>query len=256
MIISRYFDHFWKMTMSLVPALMLMLFSGCAVGPDYQRPEATIIPEAYVGPGNDWKVATPLADFPRGNWWEIFGEAELNQLEADAMSANQDLKAAVSRFAQARASANVAESALYPRLGFSVQPVDQRDSKHRPVGGKPDQTYDTLPVPFDFSYEIDLWGRVKRSVEAATAQVEASADDVESIKLSMQAEVAADFISLRILDADKALLLSSIAVYRKSLELVRNLRAGGMVSDLENSGGSKRRSIKCISSRVIRLKIS
>ena len=137
MIISRYFDHFWKMTMSLVPALMLMLFSGCAVGPDYQRPEATIIPEAYVGPGNDWKVATPLADFPRGNWWEIFGEAELNQLEADAMSANQDLKAAVSRFAQARASANVAESALYPRLGFSVQPVDQRDSKHRPVGGKP-----------------------------------------------------------------------------------------------------------------------
>ena len=233
MIISRYFDHFWKITMSHVPALMLMLFSGCAVGPDYQRPEATIIPEAYVGPGNDWKVATPLADFPRGNWWEIFGEAELNQLEADAMSANQDLKAAVSRFAQARASANVAESALYPRLGFSVQPVDQRDSKHRPVGGKPDQTYDTLTVPFDFSYEIDLWGRVKRSVEAATAQAEASADDVESIKLSMQAEVAADFISLRILDADKALLLSSIAVYRKSLELVRNRRAGGMVSDLD-----------------------
>ncbi|MBI5589023.1 MAG: efflux transporter outer membrane subunit [Deltaproteobacteria bacterium] len=227
------FDHFVSMAQGLVLVLTLMLFSGCAVGPDYQRPEATTIPDAYVGPGQDWKIAAPRADLPRGNWWEIFGDAELNQLEADAMAANQDLKVAVSRFAQARAAANVAESALYPRLGFSVQPVDQRDSKHRPVGGKPDQTYDTLTVPFDFSYEIDLWGRVKRSVEAATAQAEASADDVESIKLSLQAEVAADFITLRTLDADKALLISSIEVYRKSLELVRNRRAGGMVSDLD-----------------------
>jgi multidrug efflux system outer membrane protein len=102
-------------------------------------------------------------------------------------------------------------------LGISALQVDQRDSKHRPVGGNPDQTYDTLTVPFDFSYEIDLWGRVKHSVEAATAQVEASADDVESIMLSLQAEVAANFITLHALDADKALLLSSIEVYRKSL---------------------------------------
>jgi len=217
----------------LVPALTLMLFSGCAVGPDYQRPEATIIPDAFVGPGNDWKIAAPQAHLPRGNWWEIFGDPELNQLEADAMAANQDLKMAVSRFAQARAVANIAESALFPRLGVSVLQVDQRDSLHRPVGGKPDQTYDTLTVPFDFSYEIDLWGRVKRSVEAAAAQVEASADDVESIMLSLQAEVAANFIALRALDADKALLLSSIEVYRKSLKLVQSRRAGGMVSDLD-----------------------
>ncbi|MFH0997541.1 MAG: efflux transporter outer membrane subunit [Pseudomonadota bacterium] len=230
---SRYFVHFLSVARSLVPALALMLFSGCAVGPDYQRPEATIIPDAYLGPGQDWKIAVPQAHLPRGNWWEIFGDPELNQLEADAMAANQDMKVAVSRFAQARAVANVAESALFPRLGISALQVDQRDSKHRPVGGKPDQTYDTLTVPFDFSYEIDLWGRIKRSVEAATAQAQAGADDVESIKVSIQAEVAANFITLRTLDADSALLLSSIAVYRKSLELVRNRRAGGMVSDLD-----------------------
>ena len=230
---SCHFDHFWNIMRGLVPALALMLFSACAVGPDYQRPDATTIPDAYVGPGNDWKVAAPQAHLPRGDWWEIFGDPELNQLEADAMAANQDLKMAVSRFAQARAVANVAESALFPRLGVSVLQVDQRDSSHRPVGGKPDQTYDTLTVPFDFSYEIDLWGRVKRSVEAATAQLEASADDVESIRLSLQAEVAANFIALRALDADKALLLSSIEVYRKSLKLVQNRRAGGMVSDLD-----------------------
>lgn len=221
------------MGQGFIPALALMLLSGCAVGPDYQRPEATIIPDAFVGTGNDWKIATPKAHIPRGNWWEIFGDPELNQLETDAMAANQDLKVAVSRFAQARAVANVAESALFPRLGVSVQQVDQRDSKHRPVGGRPDQTYDTLTVPFDFSYEIDLWGRVKRLVEAATAQAQASADDVESIKLALQAEVAANFITLRTLDADKALVLSSIDVYRKSLELVRNRRAGGMISDLD-----------------------
>jgi outer membrane protein, multidrug efflux system len=226
-------DHFWNRLRGVVPVLALMLLSGCAVGPDYQRPEAAIIPDAYVGPGQDWKIADPQAHVPRGAWWEIFGDPELNQLEADAMAANQDLKAAVSRFEQARASANVAESALFPRIGISALEVDQRDSKHRPVGGKPDQTYDTLSVPFDFSYEIDLWGRVRRSVEAATAQAQAGADDVESIKLSIQAEVAADFITLRTLDADKALLRSSIEAYRKSLDLVRNRRAGGMVSDLD-----------------------
>jgi len=230
---SCHFDHFWNIMRSLVPALALMLFSGCAVGPDYQRPEATIIPDAYVGAGHDWKIAAPQARVPRGNWWEIFGDPELNQLEADAMAANQDLKVAVSRFAQARAAANVAESALFPRIGISVLQLDQRDSNHRPVGGKPDQTYDTLTVPFDFSYEIDLWGRVKRSVEAATAQVEAGADDVESIMLSLQAEVAADFITLRALDADKALLFFSIEVYRKSLKLAQSRRDNGMDSDLD-----------------------
>ncbi len=226
-------DRFRKMAARVVSALILMLFSGCAAGPDYQRPEAGRIPEAYIGPGNDWKIAAPRAHVPKDNWWEIFEDAELTQLEADAMAANQDVKMAAARFAQARAVANVAESALFPRLGIGVFEVDQRDSKHRPVGGKPDQTYNTLTVPFDFSYEIDIWGRVKRSVESATATAQASADDVESIKLSLQAEVAADYILLRTLDADKALLLSSIDVYRKSLELVRNRRAGGMVSDLD-----------------------
>jgi multidrug efflux system outer membrane protein len=233
MIGFRRFDVFENMRRGFFSVLVMMLTSGCAVGPDYQRPEATAIPEAYAGPGSDWKIAAPRAHLPKGNWWELFGDPELDRLETDAMTANQELKVAVSRFAQARAVANVSESALFPRLGVSALPVDQRDSKHRPVGGKPGQTYDTLSVPFDFSYEIDLWGRVKHSVEAATAQAEAGADDVQSIRLSLQAEVAANFIALRTLDADKALLLSSIDVYRKSLDLVRNRRAGGMVSDLD-----------------------
>ncbi len=229
---SRFF--LTEMAQRILPALICVMISGCAaVGPDYQRPETAAVPKAYVGPGSDWKIAVPQADIPKGKWWEIFRDPVLNQLETDAADGNQDLKAAFARFTQARATADVARSSLFPRLGISVQPVDQRDSKNRPVGGKPDQTYDTLTVPFDFSYEFDLWGRVRRVVESANAQTQASADDVESVKLAIQAEIAADYLALRALDADRVLLLSSIEAYRKSLDLIQNRRAGGMVSDLD-----------------------
>lgn len=213
--------------------VVAMVVNSCAVGPDYRRPDATTIPEAYTGVSDEWKIAVPQAHLPKGNWWEIFGDPELNRLEAEAAEANQDLKAAYARFNQARANADVARSGLFPRISASFLPVEQHDSENRPVGGRPGKTYDTFTVPFDLSYELDLWGRVQRSIESAKAQVQASADDVESVKLAIQAEVAADYFAIRSLDADKTLLLSSIEVYRKSLDLVRNRRAGGMVSDLD-----------------------
>jgi len=217
----------------VLPVLTALVITGCAVGPDYRRPEATTIPSVYAGVSKEWKVATPRAHLPKGNWWKIFGDPELNKLEAEAAEANQDLKAAVARFDQARAQADVARSGLFPHVGVSAIPVGQLDSENRPVGGKPGETYATYTVPFDLSYEVDLWGRVRRTVESATAQRQARADDVESVRLAIQAEVAADYLSIRALDADKALLLSSIDAYRKSLVLVRNRRAGGVVSDLD-----------------------
>jgi outer membrane protein, multidrug efflux system len=222
-----------RITFPLLSLLIVMVLGACAVGPDYVRPEAAAIPPAYAGVSDEWKIAVPQAHVIKGNWWEIFGDPELSGLEAEAAEANQDLKAAYARFNQARAVADVARSGFFPRLSASFLPIDQRDSENRPVGGKPGQTYDTFIVPFDLSYEFDLWGRVRRTVESATAQVQAVADDVESMRLSIQAEVAADYFTIRALDADKALLLSSIEVYNKSLLLVRNRRAGGMVSDLD-----------------------
>jgi outer membrane protein, multidrug efflux system len=217
----------------LVILVAAMMLNGCVVGPNYQRPEATTIPPAYTGVSDEWKVAVPQAHLPKGDWWEIFGDPELSRLETEATEANQDLKAAFARFNQARAVADVSRSGLFPRLSASFYPVEQHDSENRPTGGKPGKTYDTFILPFDLSYEFDLWGRVRRSVESATAQVQAVADDVESVRLAVQSDVAADYFTIRTLDADKALLLSSIEVYRKSLELVRNRRAGGMVSDLD-----------------------
>lgn len=226
-----------KRWMAALPSLLLMLIAlfpgGCAVGPNYKRPEATTIPAAYTGVSDEWKIAVPQAHLPKGNWWEIFSDPELSRLEGEAAEANQDLKIAYARFNQARAVADVVRSGLFPRLGASFLPVEQRDSDNRPVGGKPGKIYDTFIATFDLSYEFDLWGRVRRSVESAKAQVQASAEDVESVRLATQAEVAADYFAIRALDADKALLLSSIEVYHKSLELVRNRRAGGMVSDLD-----------------------
>jgi outer membrane protein, multidrug efflux system len=219
----------------LFPVLLVTVtaLSGCMVGPNYQRPDATAIPPAYTGISDEWKVAVPQAHLPKGDWWEIFGDSELSRLETEATEANQDLKAAYARFNQARAVVDVTRSGLFPRLSASFYPIEQHDSENRPVGGRPGKTYDTFTLPFDLSYEFDLWGRVRRSVESATAQVQAVADDVESVRLAIQADVAVNYYTIRALDADKALLLSSIEVYRKSLALVRNRRAGGMVSDLD-----------------------
>jgi outer membrane protein, multidrug efflux system len=225
----------------------LAFVAGCKVGPDYKRPEATTIPAAYTGATNvvvtdssatnGWKVAQPQAQLPKGDWWEIFGDAELNELERQASVANQELKVAVAQLAEARAQMDVVRAGLFPNISLSGAYARQRTSQNAPSsttgaasGGA---TFNDFLVPLSLGYEVDLWGRVRRSVESARAQAQASADDLETIKLMIQAEVAVDYFTLRALDAQKAVLNSSVEVFTKSLQLTRNLRAGGAVSDLD-----------------------
>jgi len=225
----------------------LALLAGCAVGPDYKRPQATTIPTAYTGATNvvatdsgatnGWKVAQPQAQIPKGDWWEIFGDSELNDLESQASAANQQLKAAVARLAEARAQMDVTRAGLFPNVSLSGSYTRQRTSANTPstttgaaIGGA---TFNDFSVPLSLGYEVDLWGRVRRSVESSRAQAQASADDLETIKLMIQAEVAVDYFTLRALDAQRAVLNSSIQVFTKSLQLTLNLRAGGAVSDLD-----------------------
>jgi len=224
------------------------LVAGCAVGPDYKRPPATTIPAAYTGATNvvatdagvtnGWKVAEPQAQIPKGNWWEIFGDPELNELESQASAANQQLKVAVARLAEARAQMNITRAGLFPNISVSGSSVRQRTSPNTPstLTGKAfgtSATFNDFYVPVSLGYELDIWGRVRRSVESARAQTQASLDDLETIRLMIQAETAMDYFSLRALDAQKAVLSSSIEVFTKSLQLTRNLRAGGAVSDLD-----------------------
>ena len=223
----------------ILVAVASVLMAGCAVGPDYRRPEATAtMPGAYAGATNEWKVAEPQAGRPKGNWWEMFGDAELNRLETNAAAANQQLKAAVAVFDQARALTDVAKSGLFPHLGISPSATRQRDSENRFINGKAAGrkqtfTYNDFMVPIDLSYEVDIWGRVRRSVESARSTLQADADDVGAVQLAIQAEVATDYFTLRALDAEKALLDSSIEVFQRSLELTQNRRTGGVATDLD-----------------------
>ena len=196
------------------------------------------MPAAYAGATNEWKTATPQAHLPKGSWWEMFDDSELNRLEIQAAKANQQLQAALARFAQARASADVARSGLFPRVGAAFAATRQRDSANRPLNSTGEAagksfTYDNFTLPFDLSYELDLWGRVRRQVESARAIAQADAADLEGVRLAIAAEVAADYYTLRALDAEKTALAASIEASRKSLELTRNRRAGGLVSDLD-----------------------
>jgi multidrug efflux system outer membrane protein len=219
----------------LVAATLVFGLAGCAVGPNYSR-HAAPTPVAYNGETNAWKIAEPSANLPKGNWWEIFGDPELNALEADSAAANQELKAAVAVFEQARAFVDVNRSGLFPHVAFAPSYSRERDSANRPINGisngLPD-TYNNFTVPLDASYELDLWGRVRRNVEAARTAAQATADDVEAVRLSIQAELATDYFTLHALDAEIALLRSSVDVFQKSLDLTRNRRAGGVATDLD-----------------------
>ena len=217
----------------------LATFAGCSVGPDYVRPEAVPqMPESFAGASDVWKPAVPADATPRGAWWELFGDPELDRLEAEAAEGSQRLKAATARFAQARASADVARSGLYPRIGVGAAATRQHDSAERPLNTTGEAagksfTYPNFVVPFDLSWEPDLWGRVRRQVEAASAREEAEAADGESVRLALTAEVAADYFALRALDAERRFLLASVAGYERGLELARSRRAAGLVPDLD-----------------------
>ena len=228
----------------LAPFFLLGLLAGCAIGPDYRLPAAigtNRMPAAFAGAAaltnmGNWKPAEPSAHLPRGVWWEIFGDSELNRLETAASEANQDLAVAFSRFEQARALVNVARADLFPQASATPSLTRQRTSVNMVDRGQASgvsHTYSTFTVPLDASWELDLWGRVRRQVEAARAFLSAASDDLEAAKLAVQAEVAADYFVLRAMDAEYTLLQQTAEAYRRSLELTRNRRQGGIASDLD-----------------------
>jgi multidrug efflux system outer membrane protein len=214
------------------------LLTGCAVGPNYQQPAALRsqpLPKSFAG---DWKIAQPAAHLPRGAWWEIFHDVELNRLERAATADNESLAAAVARFNQARSLVDIARSDFFPQFSFAGSASRQRTSRNAPQSGQPAgeaYSYSNFTVPLEMSWEPDLWGRIRRQTEAAGARLAASADDVEATRLAIQGAVAADYFALRTFDAELALLADTIATYRRSLELTRNRRKGGVASDLDVS---------------------
>jgi len=221
-------------------AALALVLAGCAASPVYERPamdipaafkEATLSPEA----ARQWKAAQPADDLARGKWWAIFSDDTLDALQARAMQANQDLKAAAARVAQARALNRQARAELYPQVDAGFGPTRQRRSNASL--GLP-QEADNAPqtlwrAQLSASYEADLFGRVAASAQAALADTQQSAALYESVRLAMQADVAQTYFLIRRLDAERALYAQTVALRGQTLELVRQRYDAGDISELD-----------------------
>ncbi len=221
-----------------VVALVLLLTMSSAtaglltVGPDYKQPTNSI-PAGYKAVElGAWKEGKPLDNVPKGSWWEIFGDPDLNQLESQALTANQDIKAAFARVDQARAVARVARSELMPAVNFEPSLVRERFSPNeQPSFGS--LTANTITVPLDLSYEVDLWGRVRRGFQSARASAQASLADFYNVLLTLQADVAQNYFALRALDAEIATVSGTVDLRKEQLRLVRSRYEGGIGSELD-----------------------
>src|SRR2546426_5337892 len=219
-----------------VVALMFTVTSANAglltVGPDYKAP-TNDIPAAYKAAElGAWKEGNPLDNLPKGNWWEIFGDAGLNELEAQTVRANQELKAAVARVDQSRATARVARSELLPNLNLDASFTRERYSPNQ-VPGFGGLTANTFRAPLDLSYEVDLWGRVRRSFQSARADAQASLAAFYNILLTLQADVAQAYFALRALDAEIAAVSGTVDLRKEQVRLVRSRFEGGIGSELD-----------------------
>jgi len=191
---------------------------------------ATETPANYKE-ASDFKAAQPADQLAKGKWWEIYNDALLNSLEEQVGVSNQSLKAAQARFAEARAAIRTTRAGLFPTVTAGVAASRTRLSEHHPPSSFP--TFNDFQLPVDVSYEPDVWGRVRRTVEAARSEAQASAADLASVELSLHAELALDYFQLRGIDAEKQLLDSTVTAYEKALELTQSRYSGGLASAVD-----------------------
>ncbi|HEU4621738.1 MAG TPA: efflux transporter outer membrane subunit [Burkholderiaceae bacterium] len=204
---------------------MTALVAGCAVGPDYARPDVDL-PAQFKQQAvtSDWKPAQPADDMARGEWWRVFGDTELDALMIQVARANQDLRAAQARYQQAAALARQARAALFPLATANAS------ATRGTSGGGNTRVSTTQQVGAALDWEIDVWGRIRRGVESNTANAQATQADLAATRLSLQAELAQNYFALRIADAQRALLEESIGAYERSLALTKNRYAAGIVT--------------------------
>lgn len=216
--------------------LSLFLLSGCLhLGPNYQRPELNIPGEFKEDMGN-WKIAEPHDDNTRGDWWKIYRDQELNRLEEEAVAGNQDLRSALARVDEARAIARISRADFFPDAIGNPDANRQRTSETTALGSfGGGRTFNHFSVPFDLSYEVDLWGRVRRTFEASRAEALASKADYENVLLALTAEVARNYFLLRSTDAEIELLQTTQELRTKALELVDKRFNNGDTSELDVS---------------------
>jgi NodT family efflux transporter outer membrane factor (OMF) lipoprotein len=223
-----------RRSLFLALSAALLILNGCMVGPKYVKPPAPAAPSfketKQWGVADGWKIAEPDEGALRGKWWELYRDAKLNELEEQVGPSNQTLKIADANFRQARAAIRFNRAALTPTVAVAPNVSSVRASANQPYstpslvnGG----TGEFL-LPADLSYEVDLWGRIRRSITAVRERAQASDADLENVRLSLHAEVAIDYFEVRSADTQKELLDDTVKAYAEALELTKNRFEGGV----------------------------
>ena len=215
-------------------AIAVALFAGCTVGPNYVHPTAEVPADFKETPAN-WKQAQPSDAISKGKWWEIYQDPQLNELEGQINVSNQTLKAEQEQFAQARAALRITRSNLFPNVSTTPSVSRTHLAPNEPLFNPPTESndYNTFTIPVDVSYEPDLWGRVRRTVEASRSEAQATGADLANVSLSLHAELAGDYFQLRGLDAQKQLLDSTVESFQKALDLTESRFHGGLASAVD-----------------------
>lgn len=207
-----------------------LLLSACAVGPDYVRP-AVDTPVAFKEAG-DWKPASPQDPAASDRWWTVFGDPQLDALQARVDISNQNLRAFEAQFRQARALADAARASWFPALNASAGASRSATSAATATAGSAPPK-NSFSVGATASWEADVWGRIARNVDAAELRVEASAGDLAAARLSAHAALAQSYFQLRAADRQKQLLDAAVAAYQRSLQLTRNRYAAGVAGKVD-----------------------
>jgi len=214
--------------MRLLSGLCALALAGCAVGPDYVRPE--IDTAAQFKETKDWKLASPSDEIPRGEWWTIFGDEDLNRLEQQLNQHNQSIAAAEAQYREATASLQEAQAGFYPTVSAGASETRGRSTGSASSSSVVAKSYD---ASLSASWELDLWGKVRRQVEAGRAGSEASQASLANIRLSEQAALAIAYFQLYVSDRLARSLQASIEAYQRELQITRNSYAAGVSGEAD-----------------------
>jgi NodT family efflux transporter outer membrane factor (OMF) lipoprotein len=226
-----------KPCFAAIAGIALFSLVGCMVGPKYVKPTVPMAPDfKEAGPdaykeNTNWHIAQPADAAQRGEWWTIFGDAELNRLEPQIAANNQNLKAADARFREARALIRFNHASLFPTVGVAPFAGGVRESSNQPyfsTTATNGNGQSEIQLPIDLSYEIDMWGRIRRGVSAAREEAQASAADRQTAMLSLQAELAVDYFEARSADAEEKLLDDTVKDYEEAYRITSNRFEGGV----------------------------
>jgi NodT family efflux transporter outer membrane factor (OMF) lipoprotein len=216
-----------------VALLSLVAIGGCKVGPNYKTPAMPSPPDySENGHNGDWKAAAPADQADRGDWWAIYGDTELDKLEAQCTASNQEIMAALHAYEQAHDLVREVHASLYPTVGIGASALRNQLSFNEPLRPTTQQlNYWDFLIPVTISWEPDFWGGVRRQIESSSASAQASAADLATTRLSLQGMLAVTFFQLRGLDLQAQLLRSTLDDYTQALQLTEARLKGGLASD-------------------------